>query len=249
MELLDFLSLECPFLIPAARKDPSKTAILKAFDDAVALRKNEASRLLYPGVTAGDAADWTRTALRELLEGFYRRQEIKSTLTADERLEIYRAMVLSRTLDELMKSMFQEKKISWEGHPSPQKGFRGFGQEAIAGIAVRLRRGTEQGDIICPLIRDLAATLMYTDDPVPVVLSQVGKKGRRSTAGISTWVTWGRACFLPRRRSSSGPRRSSAWRTRRSSARRTASSSRSSARAAARSASGTRRSTSRRSGG
>ena len=177
MQLLEFLSLECPFLIPAARKNPSKAAVLKAFDDAVALQKNEASLPLYPGVTAGDAAAWTRSAVRELLEGFYRRKEIRATLTADERLELYRVMVLSRALDDLMKAMFQEKKITWESHPSPQKGFRGYGQEAIAGVALRLRRGTEQGDIICPLIRDLAATLMYTDDPLPVVLSQVGKKG------------------------------------------------------------------------
>lgn len=177
MRLLEFLSLECPFLIPAARKDPSREAVLAAFDDAVALRRNEASLPLYPGVTAGDAAGWTRTSLRELLEGFYRREEIKATLTADERLEMYRVMALSRALDELMKSMFQEKKQAWEGHPSPQKGFRGFGQEAIAGIALRLRRGGERGDILCPLIRDLAATLLVTDDPVPVVLSQVGKKG------------------------------------------------------------------------
>jgi 2-oxoisovalerate dehydrogenase E1 component len=90
---------------------------------------------------------------------------------------MYRVMVLSRALDDLMKTMFQEKKLAWEGHPSPQKGFRGFGQEAIAGIALRLRRGSERGDVICPLIRDLAATLMFTDDPTPVVLSQVGKKG------------------------------------------------------------------------
>jgi len=177
MQLLEFLALECPFLIPAARKDPSKEAILRAFDDALALKKNESALSLYPGVTAGDAAEWTRSALREQLEGFYRRQELRATITPDEKLEMYRVMLLSRALDELLKSMFQEKKIAWESHPSPQKGFRGFGQEAIAGIALRLRRGSEQGDIICPLIRDLAAALMYTDDPVPVVLSQVGKKG------------------------------------------------------------------------
>src|SRR5947207_227286 len=90
---------------------------------------------------------------------------------------MYRVMVLSRAVDDLMKSLFQEKKIEWEGHPSPQKGFRGFGQEAVAGLALRLRRGSEQGDIVCPLIRGLPVTLMCTDDPVPVILSQVGKKG------------------------------------------------------------------------
>ena len=177
MQLLEFLSLECPFLIPAARKDPSRAAVLKAFDEAFALKKNEASLPLYPGVTAGDAADWSRSALRDQIEGFYRRQEIKSSLTPAERLEMYRVMVLSRAVDELMKTLFQEKKIAWEGHASPQKGFRGFGQEAVVGLALRLRRGSEDGDIICPLIRGLPVTLMFTDDPVAVVLSQVGKIG------------------------------------------------------------------------
>ena len=78
MELLEFLSLECPFLIPAARKDPSRAGVLKAFDAAFALQKGEASLPLYPGVTAGDAAEWTRSALRDQIEGFFRRQELKS---------------------------------------------------------------------------------------------------------------------------------------------------------------------------
>ncbi|MBI3855773.1 MAG: dehydrogenase [Planctomycetes bacterium] len=177
MQLLEFLSLECPFLLPAARKDPSRAAVLRALDDAFALNKTEAGSTLYPGVSAADAARRSQAALRELVEGFYRREELKASLTTPERLEMHRAMVLSRTVDELLKRMFQEKKMAWEGHPSPQKGFRGFGQEAVAGLALRLRRGSEEGDLVCPLIRDLAATLMYTDDPVRVVLSQVGKKG------------------------------------------------------------------------
>ncbi len=37
MDVIEFLALECPFLIPAARKDASKAAILKAFDGAVVL--------------------------------------------------------------------------------------------------------------------------------------------------------------------------------------------------------------------
>jgi 2-oxoisovalerate dehydrogenase E1 component len=177
MELLEFLALECPFLIPAARKDPSRAAVLRAFDDAFALPKAEAARSLYPGVTAGDAANWTRSPLRDLIEGYFRRQEIRASLTAAERLEMYRVMSLSRAVDDLLKQLFQEKRIFWQNHPSPQKGFRGFGQEAVAGLALRLRRGRPDGDIACCLIRGLPVTLMYTDDPLPVVLSQVGKKG------------------------------------------------------------------------
>jgi len=177
MELLEFLAMECPFLLAAARKDPSPKALLKALDAALALPKGEASRELYPGTRAGDAADGMRAALREQLEGFFRRRELRASLTPPERLEMYRVMVLSRTLDELLKNLFQEKKQAWEGHPSPQKGFRGFGQEAVVGLGLRLKRGREDWDIVCPLIRGLALTLLFTDDPNAVVLSQVGKKG------------------------------------------------------------------------
>ncbi len=177
MELLEFLAMECPFLLPAARKDPSRKAVLKALDDALTLPKNEAARSLYPGTAAGDAAGWTRDALRDLVEGYFRREELKASLSSEERMEMYRVMVLGRVLDEQLKQLFQEKKIAWEGHPSPQKGFRGFGQEAVVGLGLRLRRGGMEGDIICPLIRSLPLTLLFTDDPKAVVLSQVGKKG------------------------------------------------------------------------
>ncbi|MBV8878904.1 MAG: hypothetical protein JO332_02960 [Planctomycetaceae bacterium] len=177
MDVLEFLALECPFLIPAARRDPSRDAVLKAFEDAVSLREEEAARPIYPGATAGAAADWSRSALRELLEGYYRRQDLKAAISADERRLMFRVMTLSRALDAYLARLFLEKKISWGGHASPQKGFRGFGQEAVVGLALRLRRGSEQGDIACPLIRGLPLTLMYTDDPEAVALSQVGKKG------------------------------------------------------------------------
>jgi len=177
MELLEFLAMECPFLLPAARKDPSPKAVLKALDAALALPKGEASQGIYPGTTAGDVADWTRAALRDQVEGFFRRRELRGSLRPAERLEMYRVMVLSRTLDDLLKSLYQEKKQAWEGHPSPQKGFRGFGQEAVVGLGIRLNRGREDLDIVCPLIRGLALTLLFTDDPNAVVLSQVGKKG------------------------------------------------------------------------
>lgn len=177
MDLVDFLALECPFLIPSARRDPSRKAMLQAFDDGFALQKDESSRTLYPGTTAGDAAAWSRTALREQIEGYYRREELKASLTPDEKRLMFRVMTLSRALDDYMARLFQEKKVAWEGHASPQKGFRGLGQEAVVGLGLPLRRGSEQGDISCPLIRGLPLTLLYTDDPEAVALSQAGKKG------------------------------------------------------------------------
>lgn len=177
MDLIEFLSLEAPFLIPAARKDGSRGALLRALDQAYALEPAEAAKPLYPGASAADAAGWSRVMLRELIDSWYRREELKSSITPEEKRLLFRTMVLSRALDDYMAGLFTEKKIAWEGHPSPQKGFRGFGQEAVAGLALRLRRGLENGDLACPLIRGLPLTLMYTDDPEAVALSQVGKKG------------------------------------------------------------------------
>ena len=76
MELLEFLALECPFLLPAARKDPSREGILAALEKATTLTGREADRSLYPGTTAADGAGWTRDAIREQVEGFFRRSEL-----------------------------------------------------------------------------------------------------------------------------------------------------------------------------
>src|SRR5690349_17570800 len=118
MDLAEFLSLECPFLLPAAKSakgDPQ--AILEAIDRAA---PPDPKKTLWPGATAADAAAWQRDALKVQVEGFFRRQAIQASLTREERLEMHRVMVLSRTLDELLKKLFQEKKIAWESHPSPQ---------------------------------------------------------------------------------------------------------------------------------
>ena len=172
MDLPQFLSLECPFLLPHAGK--GKTALLAEIDRAF---EPAPKSPLWPAATAADAANWRREALREQIEGYFRREELRASLTREERLEMYRVMVLTRTLDDLLKKLFQEKKIAWERFPSPQKGFRAFGQEAAVGLALRLRRGKEDGDIACPLIRGLPVLLMYMDDPLHVVLVQCGKKG------------------------------------------------------------------------
>lgn len=183
--LPEFLALECPFLLDAGREilrkrlEPTdaQAVLTRAVDDAFRQSAVEEAKPLYPGATAGDAAGWARQSLLERIAGFFRRQELRASLTDDERRELFRIMVLTRTLDDLLKKLFQEKKMAWEGYPSPQKGFRAYGQEAAAGLALRLNRGTEKGDIACPLIRGLGVLLMYMDDPTHVVLVQCGKKG------------------------------------------------------------------------
>src|SRR5258708_9743706 len=57
MDVIGFLSLECPALIPAARRDPSRAAVLNAFDEMVAVGKDEAGGPLYPRATVAVAVD------------------------------------------------------------------------------------------------------------------------------------------------------------------------------------------------
>jgi 2-oxoisovalerate dehydrogenase E1 component len=166
-----FLSLEAPLLLPHAEH------LLAARGLPSHLLPPASPALLWPGTTTDDALAWTRDALVEQVEGFFRREELRASLTAEERLEVHRVMVLSRTLDDLLKRLFQEKKVAWEKFPSPQKGFRAFGQEAAAALALRLRRGRRDGDVACPLIRGLPVLLMFMDDPLHVVLDQCGKRG------------------------------------------------------------------------
>ncbi|HXX93506.1 MAG TPA: dehydrogenase E1 component subunit alpha/beta [Planctomycetota bacterium] len=172
MELRQFLALECPLLLPHA--GGGRPELRKAIEQ---FGPGDPGPMLWPGMSAGEAAGWTRDALLEALDGYYRREEIRESISADERRSIFGAMTLARELDLELKRLFMEKKESWNGYPSPQKGFRSLGQEACAALGVRLRRGREDGDAIGPMIRDLALFLLWTDDPVHVVLAQMGKKG------------------------------------------------------------------------
>ncbi len=157
--LRDFLALEAPYFLPHAE------AILAARGLPPALLPDGDRRPLWPGTRGADAAAWTRGALAEQIEGHFRRRELRASLTPAERLGMHRTMVLSRTLDGLLKRLHQE-------HPA-QKGFRATGQEASVGLALRRR----PGDVFSPLIRGLPLWLACTDDPLHPVLAQAGKTG------------------------------------------------------------------------
>ena len=171
--LVDFLALEAPFLLPEATSvEDLKKAVQRISADPTAL---------WPGVTAADAAGWTRELLLEQINGFLRRQEIRASLTREERRAMHRGLLLTREVDAILKRWFGERKMVWTApdgvaHPSPQKGFRSWGQEAIVGVATRLRRGAN-GDVVGPLIRDLGVALMWTDDIENVLTAQAGKTG------------------------------------------------------------------------
>ncbi len=155
----------------------ARNHLVKALDGYLAGVSGGVQEALFPGTSLADAVVRTRACVVELIDGFFRRQAIKTSLGPEERLEMYRTMILAREVDDLLKKLFLEKDIAWQGFPSPQKGFRARGQEAAVGLALRLRRRCEHCDIVAPLIRGLPVLLMVMDDAAHAVLVQAGKKG------------------------------------------------------------------------
>ena len=140
-----------------------------------------------PGVSSTARFD---TAVEELIrdcEGFLRREAIRASLTADERREMLRGMILTRATDNRLKAFFTGGEVRYGEAAFQGKGFRSLGQEAIYACGIRLRRGEAyktadgwRGDIVAPLIRDLGATLAMKPDGETVrrVLSaQMAKAG------------------------------------------------------------------------
>jgi 2-oxoisovalerate dehydrogenase E1 component len=128
-----------------------------------------------------------RTEKRESTDDA-RREEIRASLTPEEKRWLLRGMCLTRATDNQLKTFFLSGEIKYEGTGFQGKGFRSLGQEAIFGAALKLRRGEEYrgsdgrwtGDVVAPLIRDLGAALAMHPEPetVHMVLSaQAGKAG------------------------------------------------------------------------
>jgi 2-oxoisovalerate dehydrogenase E1 component len=141
-----------------------------------------------PGVTAIKRLEQARAEIVDACDGFLAREAIRASLTADERLEILRGMVLTRAVDNRLKSLFMGGEVRWGERAFQGKGFRSLGQEAIYAAGIRLRRGkayqrpdgTWNGDVVGPVIRDLGMTLVmrHDEDAVRQVLSaQMGKAG------------------------------------------------------------------------
>jgi 2-oxoisovalerate dehydrogenase E1 component len=141
-----------------------------------------------PRATAAKRLEQAFDELVESCDGFLRRAAIQASLTADERRETLSGMVLTRAIDNRLKTFFTSGEIRFRGASVQGKGFRSLGQEAIYAAALRLRRGPSfrgrdgswQGDVIAPLIRDLGAALAMRrdDEAVRMALNaQVGKAG------------------------------------------------------------------------
>jgi 2-oxoisovalerate dehydrogenase E1 component len=183
-----FLALDAPDLLHLVREASSLGELEQRLLDEVAFPAAElgeaADEEIFPLRDAAEVVGWTIEQRRLAISGFFRRLEIRNSIADEERRAMFRTMLLTRALDDFMKQAFDRREIQWKEYPSPQKGFRSRGQEAIVGAALRLRRPPEfaagpeyAGDVICPMIRDLGALLMFKPDPLHVMLTQYGKLG------------------------------------------------------------------------
>ena len=140
-----------------------------------------------PGVRAERRFAAAVDELVDACDGFLRRAAIRASLTATERREILRGMLLTRATDNRLKTFFTGGEVRYGDAAFQGKGFRSLGQEAIYAAGIRLRRGDAfrrgaewTGDVVAPLIRDLGVALaMKPDvDTVRLVLSaQMAKAG------------------------------------------------------------------------
>ena len=162
--------------------------------------RRELARRLYDAVTSPDRLDETtpgtsavkrleqaRAEIVDACDGFLRREAIRASLTAEERREILRGMVLTRAVDNRLKQFFMGGDVRWGEMAFQGKGFRSLGQEAIYAAGIRLRRGAAfrkdgiwTGDVVAPVIRDLgvALAMRHDEEAVRMVLSaQMAKAG------------------------------------------------------------------------
>jgi 2-oxoisovalerate dehydrogenase E1 component len=140
-----------------------------------------------PGVKVAQRLSLAADELVEACDAFLERAAIRASLSADERRDILRGMVLTRATDNRLKAFFGAGEVRYGEAAFQGKGFRSLGQEAVYAAAVRLRRGERyradgrwHGDVIAPMIRDLGAVLAMRPEPetVRMVLSaQMGKAG------------------------------------------------------------------------
>ncbi len=104
----------------------------------------------------------------------------ESTLSRDQRLELYYWMRLTRSLEERLVNLYRQTKVVGGL-------FRSLGQEADAvGSAYALR----QGDILSPLIRNLGSMLVKGATPVEI-LKQYMAKGDSPTRGRELNIHFG----------------------------------------------------------
>jgi 2-oxoisovalerate dehydrogenase E1 component len=194
-----FLAEQHPFVVPSLRetidkafKDRSVNSDLSAFGQALSeqisrsLKFDSAQKIeCTPFVFVKTRFEQEKTLLLDGIEGFFAREQVIASISKDEKLWMLRGMILTRAVDLTLKKIFLSSEIKYKDTVFQGKGFRSLGQEAIYAAALRLNRGEKfskkgsyEGDIVAPVIRDLGVVLAFTDDDIEAALNaQAGKEG------------------------------------------------------------------------
>jgi 2-oxoisovalerate dehydrogenase E1 component len=167
-----------------ALREPFRRALLQTLADVLTPDAAASEKLMdvpetTPGVSIRERLQQAVVEVVADCDGFLRRESIAASLTADEKREILRGMVLTRATDNRLKQFFTGGEVRYGNASFQGKGFRSLGQEAIYAAAIRLRRGKD-GDVISPMIRDLGAVIAMHNTPetIRMVLNaQMGKAG------------------------------------------------------------------------
>jgi 2-oxoisovalerate dehydrogenase E1 component len=189
-----FVAAEVVAAFAAGAGSPSDSSAIDALREP--FRRELARRLARsleasPATTRPSTAEGADEASRAVVDdcdGFLRRIALEASLTAGERVEMLRGMVITRATDNRLKTLYTGTAVRYRGIPFQGKGFRSLGQEAMYAAAIRLRRGEPfrddrgrwSGDVVAPVIRDLGVMLAMrcTPDMVRAVLAaQMGKTG------------------------------------------------------------------------
>jgi 2-oxoisovalerate dehydrogenase E1 component len=171
-----FVLEKYPFAAPLAARAEDLGAFRRALEESLQLGDLPETT---PRVSASTRIQQAIEEIVDACEGFFRREEIAASLTADEKREMLRGMMLTRATDNRLKQFFTGGEVRWGNTSFQGKGFRSLGQEAIYAAVIRLKR-EPYGDVVSPMIRDLGAVLGMHNTPesVRMVLSaQMGKDG------------------------------------------------------------------------
>jgi 2-oxoisovalerate dehydrogenase E1 component len=198
--LLTFVAEQYPFAVAtveaawdkaaksAVNPEDLRVPIARGIRAAIAWPKLPAGIETTPGVTARERLAQAEETLVAACDGFLRREAIAASLTNEERIELLRGMILTRAVDNRLKTFFTGSEVRYGNTPFQGKGFRSLGQEAIYAAPLRLKRGaawraadgTWQGDVVAPIIRDVGAAIAMRPEreTVRMILSaQMGKAG------------------------------------------------------------------------
>jgi 2-oxoisovalerate dehydrogenase E1 component len=194
-----------------ALRDPLRRILGQTLSDFLSPDASAAQKLAgavpecTPGVSVGERLHYAVAEVVDACDGFLRREAIAASLTADEKREILRGMILTRATDNRLKQFFTGGEVRYGSGTFQGKGFRSLGQEAIYAAAIRLRRSEDfasadgwKGDVVSPMIRDLGVVLAMHNDraTVRMVLSaQMAKAGPPMNGKDLHVGDWSRGIF------------------------------------------------------